>query len=276
MNYRLLFSDNGTLTDYSYQLNNYYSGSASLAFVASQDKLYIGSLFPFNSMYFKMATGSGSDAGISIKYWDSSQWRSAVEVIDETSGLQSSGFVTWQVDRQNGWVGEDTVNGSGVANITELSSVTIYDMHWVQVTLATDVSFDISWIGHIFCNDNDLFTEYPDFNNANLMTAIKAAKTNFEEQEVRASQILVEDLIANGTIKHESQILDRRKLINACVSKSAEIIYGILGDDYIDQKRDAMNEYKSRIKKDLFAFDINKDGDLSEAESTFRQGYVYR
>lgn len=276
MDYRLIYSDDGTLTDYSTDLNGYYSGTAAMTFVASEDKIYVGSLYAFNSLYFKVSTAAASNAGISIKYWDSKVWRSAVEVIDETAGFQSSGYVTWQVDRQYGWNREDTVNASGVANIAALSGVTIYDMHWAEITLASNSVFTLSWIGHIFSNDNDLKTEYPELNNSNLLTAIESGKTDYEEQAVRASQLVVEDLVSQGIIKHSSQLLDRRKLTTVNVCKVAELVYTMLGDDYIDQRRDAKNEYKSRLKRGLWNTDLNNDGNLSLAEARFKQGFGYR
>jgi len=278
MNFRFIHDNNGTLADTSVNVNNYYSGTTgSIAFVAADDKLYIGSIQPFNSMYFKLSTAASTDGGISIKYWDgSTTWRSAVEVHDETVGFTSSGYISWQVDRQYGWSREDTVDGSGAARIAALSSVTIYDMFWAEITFATDETFVLDWIGQIFSNDNELQTEYPELLNTSLLTAIESGKTDYEEQNVRASRILVDDLITKGIIKHQSNILDKDKLTTIAVCKVAELVYNMLGDDYIDQKREARNEYRSRLKKVLFNVDANSDADLSVGERKTKQGFGYR
>ena len=276
MDFRLIHSDNAVLSDKSTALNNYYSGAASITFVAADDKLYIGSLHPFNSIYLKLSAGAGSDAGLSVKYWDSSQWRSVVEVIDETSGMQNSGYLSWQVDRQYGWDRDDTVDANGVANIPALGNVTIYDKFWIEVSMATDVTFTMDWIGQIFSDDNELFTEYPELNNSTLLDIIKTEKTDYEEQNVRASRLLVEDLVARGIIEHQSQILDRTKMTTISVCKAAEIVYTMLGDDYLDQKRAARAEYDKRIKRGLWNVDLNGDGDLSLKETNMKQGFVYR
>jgi len=68
MDFRFLYSDNSVITDYSTDMNNYYGGTATLTFVAADDKLYIGSLHAFNSIYLKPSVMAGSAAGISIKY----------------------------------------------------------------------------------------------------------------------------------------------------------------------------------------------------------------
>jgi hypothetical protein len=63
---------------------------------------------------------------------------------------------------------------------------------------------------------------------------------------------------------------------NICVSKTAELIYSGLGDDYIDQKTAARNEYKSRLKKDIFKTDKNANGILEPFEERVRQGRLHR
>jgi hypothetical protein len=109
-----------------------------------------------------------------------------------------------------------------------------------------------------------------------LLASIETGKTSWEEQIVRASRLVIEDLINRKVIKHQSQILDRTKLETATVSKTAEIIYRLLGDDYVDQRAAAAKQYEERISKTQLAVDLNEDGDLSLKESTFHQGFIFR
>ena len=105
---RIIYSDNSTLSDWGVELNNFHSGTQTFSFVAAEDYIYVGNVVPFNHFYVKMATASVASSTMSVSYWSGSQWRSAVEVIDETGGLTSDGFVTFVPDRDHGWVNADT------------------------------------------------------------------------------------------------------------------------------------------------------------------------
>lgn len=74
----------------------------------------------------------------------------------------------------------------------------------------------------------------------------------------------------------KNQILDRDDFKLACVSKTAEIIYNAFGDDYMDQKVAARNEYSARFKRINFSVDKNSDGALSVYEQKTKVGYFSR
>lgn len=277
MNYRTIYSDNAVLADFSTEMASYYSGTKAFTFVAAEDFLYVGSLYPFNSLYLKLSVALVTGVVPTVNYWNGSSWQAPVELIDETKSLTQSGYLTWQINRfKTGWSREDTVNSGGTVRVAGLGGITIYDQYWIRISLASDCAFTLSWLGHMFISDNDLKTEHPELKNTALIGAIESGKTTWEEQIVRASKLVIEDLINRKVITNQSQILDRRKLESMTVSKTAEIIYGLLGDDYIDQKAAANKEYLRRVDQNILSIDMNQDGDLSLKESSFRQGYLYR
>lgn len=282
MKKRVIFSNNSVLEDFSISMNNYHSGSEVMDFIATEDKLFIGSRFPFNSIYLKVATGNTLSSELSIKYWDNSNFSSAVEVIDETSvlgaSLSKSGYITFVPQKNKKWAWEDTVDDNGAVNVDGLGSVTIYDSYWIEISFSgdLDVNTSLEWIGDLFCDDADLDSEFPFLAKSNVKTRFEAGKVDWEEQRVRASEILVDDLISSKVINSGDNLLERRKLMPSCVSKTAEIVFNAFGDDYKDNKQDARVEYKSRIKKDLFSVDRDGDARLSVSESKIRQGALVR
>ena len=278
MNYRAIYSNDGTLADFSTEMANYYSGDQAFTFVAAEDYIFLGSLYPFNSVYLKFTTPIASPGvAPSVAYWNGNTWQAPVELIDETKNFTQSGYLTWQINRfKTGWSREDTVTSGGQERVPGLGSVTIYDQYWLRISLAANCAFSLRWLGHLFITDNDLKTEFPELKNTSLLTAIEAGKTTWEEQIVRASKLVVEDLINRKVITNQNQLLDRRKLESMAVSKTAEIIYQMLGDDYTDQRAAANKEYLRRVDQNILAVDMNNDGDLSVDESRFRQGYLYR
>lgn len=277
MNYRIVYSDNGVLSDLSIDLNNLYGGDASFTFVAADDAVYLGSPYPFNSVYFKVKTASITTSVPSIQYWTGSAWESSVEIQDETTGFKKSGYITWQINRfKSSWSREDTMDSGGSERVIGLGGLNIYDQYWAKLKLSGNAAFDLTWVGHCFITDNDLKTEYPEFKSTTLLGAVETGKTTWEEQIIRASRLVIEDLIQRRIITNQSQILDRRKMESMTVSKTAEIIYNLLGDDYTDQRAAANKEYMRRVDGQILSVDLNNDGDLSLQEARFRQGYLYQ
>jgi hypothetical protein len=241
MKKRFIYSDNGTLKNYTEEINNYHSGETTITIVALDDALYIGSVLPFNHLYFKMGTTVNLNASLmTVSLWDGKEFNEVAELIDNTevSGktLAQSGFIEFVPDKQEGWSYEDTVNTNGVEKVTGLGSVKIYDKYWTKITFSADLTTDltIAWLGQIFSNDEDLGSEYPDLVLSDTMTAIESSKTDYQEQSVRAAKIIIQDLQRKNVILNNNQILERSNLMLPSVSKIAEIIYSMLGDDYND------------------------------------------
>lgn len=274
---RVIYSDDGTLTDLSTDLSNFHSGTYTFSdFVAAEDYIYIGNIVPFNHFYLKMDTASIASTTMTVEYWSGNSWQEVVELIDETSGLTQDGFVTFVPDRDYNWVNANT-NGSG-QTVTGLTSVTIYDKYWIRISFNNDLTDDsiISWIGQKFSNDDDLGSEYPDLTRSTVLTAFESGKTTWEEQHIRAAEIIVKDLIAKQIIFAKGQILERNSFMLPSISKTAEIIFNAFGDDYLDQKKAAYNEYNARMQKSIYDIDSNLDGELTTGEMSTRQGFLSR
>lgn len=274
---RVIYSDDGTLTDISTEMSNYHSGTYTFSgFVAAEDYIYIGNIVPFNHFYLKMDTASVASTTMSVAYWSGSGWTSVVEVEDETVGLTTDGFVTFVPNRSYGWSNANT-NGQG-QTVTGLSTLTIYDKYWIRVSFNNDLTADsvIGWLGQKFADDNDLGSEYPDLLRSTVLAAFETGKTDWEEQHVRSSELIVKELISKNIIYGKGQILDRSSFMLPTVSKTAEIIFNSFGDDYLDQKKAARDEYDLRMNKSIYDVDSNLDGELTGKEMSTRQGFMSR
>ena len=276
MSKRILFSDDGVLTDFSVELSKYNSGSKSLNYTQNEDYIYIGSNLPFNHIYFKLSSPNSVNATMSIDYWSSNQWASCVEVIDETEAFKKSGNITFVPEKQTSWQRSST-NHAGMS-VIGLESVVIYDLYWIRISFNATLTNGtaLSWIGQLFSNDEELFSEFPDFARANNMLAFKSGKTNWEEQHVRASELLSNDLINHGIITGKEQIISRNDYKNACIQKVAEIIYSAMGDDYVDQMIARGKEYKSRLLTGVQRVDKNNNAILDIEEKEDKQGFLTR
>lgn len=276
MNKRIIYSDNGALSDFSANLNKYNATESEFSYTSGEDFFYIGSRLPFNSIYFKINASNTVQALMNIEVFDGQDWVQANEIIDETEAFSKSGNVTFTPDRDKGWLRKDT-NTSG-QTVNGLESVKIYDQFWLRISFNQNLDEDCSllWAGSLFCDDQDLGAEYPDLIKSSVLTAFQSSKTNWEEQRVRSSEIIIQDLMINRVILDSGQMLDREDYRVACVQKVAEIIFNAFGDDYIDNKQRAREEYQRRISNPMKKIDINANGVEEVSESLNSQGWLSR
>jgi len=281
---RVLWSDNGTLKNLSLIMNNHISGSQVLPIVGSQDYIYLGSDAPFNHRWVEVKVANTDSLSIAVEYWDGKNWVQCVEVIDETvnsagtASLNKSGFITWVPNRKKtGWSADDTNDGNGNV-ITGLDSVTIYDLFWVRLKFTGSASgtTELSFLGHKFSNDEDLFNLYPEFETTEAKERFKDSLTKWDQLHFEAAKQIIRDLKSNRVINSGNQVLEVDVFKLPSIHKVAELIFSAYGTDWEKDKQQALVEYKRAMAVDLFNVDLDQDGRLSSVESKARAGMLYR
>lgn len=273
---RIFFREGAAVKEVTKQLSSYKT-DLTIMNIDPADSIYIASDFPLNHFYIKMGgVINALPATMSISYWGSEGWKQAVNVNDYTDTLSISGLVEFTPDRDEAWLKEST-NSSGQI-IDELSTITVYDKYWTKISFDNSLSpsVEIEWIGNIFSNDDDLFSEYPVFNDSTFLDAFESGKTNWEEQHVKAAELIIQDLKRKGVIIGPEQLLDISLLRPAAICKTAEIIFNSFGSDYATQKQDARKEYDVRIDLSKFVVDTNNNAIVDSADVEFKQGWLSR
>jgi len=275
---RVLFKAGATITDITKFVRGYKSDSYAMSY-ASGNAIYIGTDLPFNHFYLKLGDTVNAVAAttMSVANYKYNEFNASVEISDETNGLFKSGFVQFTPDRFEGWQSRATNDMHGTT-ITELSTVSIYDLFWTKITFnqTLTAAIDISWIGQKFSDDFDLFSEYPIFNDNMRLSAFELGKLDWEEQTATAAEIIVKDLQAKGIIWSKNQILERDVFKLASVSKTAQIIYNAFGKDYLDRALMAKQEYEARISHAINRVDSNANGVLDPQEKKMKTGWLSR
>lgn len=273
---RVFFSDNGSLIDLTANLTRYDATVSSLGIVAAEDAVYIGQRLPFNHLYFKMGTANTANVTTTAAYWDGDAWIPVVELRDETAGLSASGFMTWVPDRDKSWTRESTNYDSD--SITGLTGVVVYDLYWLKLTFSGNFtgSPTIQWVGNLFADDTDLGAEFPDLVRTNVLTSFKAAKTDWQEQHVRAAEVMAQDIVNAGVVLGKQQILVREDYRPAAIQKVAEIIMRSFGTDYVEPANAARNEYKHRLAMARATVDRNNNATEDVAERFSKTGFMTR
>ena len=268
---RVIYSDNGTLKDFSSFLNRYSTGKHEFNFVASEDAFFIGADLPFNHFFLKIGDyGNDNVTAMTVQLWSGSEWKDVIELIDETSldgiSLNQNGFVSFVPDRDESWAKDDTKYSS--SQITGLEDIVIYDMFWLKITFDNDFSTgaEIAFVGNKFSDDNDLKAEFPSLMDSELMSAWESGKTSWEEQEVKAAELLIMDLKNKRLILDENQILDKNDLSLASVYKTAELIYNGSGREYEEDVKKNQVEYYKRLNKSFPKIDANENARVDYTE----------
>ena len=238
---------------------------------ATGSYIYIASDFPFNHTFIKLgAVKNLISATMKVEYYTTT-WDQVVELRDETNGLKQDGFIEFTPNRNFGWAQTVDSSEAGV-------SVVVYNKYWTRISFNQNLTADaeLSFIGNKFSDDDDLFSEFPVFNDANFLTAFKAGKTSWEEQHLKAAELIIQDLQKKQVIIGKEQILDKVKFLGASVCKVAEIIYTAFGNDYIEQRKIAKEEYSKRIDLSQYNIDLNGSGELEPMEIQARTNWLSR
>jgi hypothetical protein len=273
---RVFFKEGSSIIDITKDINRYRSDTYLMS-LATNDAIYIASDYPLNHFYVKVGDAANNvSSSVLIDYWSSQGWVPAVNINDYTEAFSKSGFIEFTPDIDNGWLRENT-NSSG-QRVDGLTSISVYDSYWIKLTVDTTLTnnVELEYIGNKFSDDDDLFSEYPLFNDVTFITAFEASKDSWEEQHIRAADLIIQDLKRKRVILSGAQILDREILNPASVSKVAELIYTAFGRDYVDQKKDAKDEYNRRLDMSQFNVDTDSNAILEPHEMAARQGWLTR
>lgn len=275
---RVIFSDNGTLNDISMDVDDFRESTATIDFVNGQDYIYIASVLPFNHRYIDISTANDQASVLSVDYWTGVDWQSAVDVIDKTDSggvtLAQSGIIqfTTDIDEEN-WLKERESK-----DVTGLSDTYIYHMYWVRLNFSADLknTTAINYIGHKFSEDIQLYGFYPDLNNSSLKIAFASGKTTWDEQHFAAARAIITDLKSRNIMLSKDQILEYDLFLEPSIHKTAELIYGALGESYKYNKDEAHKQYKRSMNIKFYKMDKNANAIMEPRERAVNTGFIKR
>lgn len=278
LNNRIIYSDDGTLSDLTVKMNNFISDTQSLTIVSAEDAIFVGSVLPFNHRYFDITTGNANAGTISVALWDGNAFTAAVDVIDQTlnaagdTTLSQSGHISWVLDKNKTWNREDTedMDSSGIETLR------IFNKYWAKFTVSADTSATVfNFIGHKFAEDKDLGKRYPDLDQASVRTQFNngvSGKNDWDEQHFLAAEIVIRDLMNRERIITADMLIRWDLMKDAAVHKLAEIIFHSQGPDSKEMRERAREYYKEAIEReDIWADQIkNTRLDLEELVNEHR------
>lgn len=270
---RIIWSDNGVIKDITNSVTGPLATGLIMDVKAATDKIYVGSILPFNHLFFDFQTVNNEASTITAEFWDGTQWVSMVDVVDETNGWFNHGKITWTVPRETSWVRElDSFDVSG------LETTVIYNFYWLRLSFSADIKNTThpKFVGHRYSSDSDLFTFYPDLQQTALMEQYETGKVDWNTQCLMATEACLAYLKAKDIIKADSSILRPDILKVAAVHKTAEIIYAAFGEAYKNDKIEAKKSFEDAINLKFFQTDVDSNGRLTDIDRTISTGRLTR
>lgn len=260
----------GTVTDITRFVTDIDQAGIDLTFGAN-DCLYIGSVFPFNTLYLRLGTSLNNNAGTTaVSFWNANSFTDFVGVQDGTSvagaTLGQSGIFNL--------LAQDTTSPAchDSKYIDELGNFEgYYTLYWTRLKFSAALDkISLKYVGQLFVeNDSSIFKQYPDLAASQYKSVYGVGKTDFLDERVIASDLLVGDLIAKGQVLTGDQFLDWRLLKEPTLHKAAELIYKAQGVKYKDDMARANSAYSKAL--DTRKFGISRSGDIrKDTESRMR------
>lgn len=259
-------------TDISIAVNDFRAANAPFVYQTGE-YMYVGSILPFNNLFFELSHKNTHSATVSIDIWWGNAWVSAVDILDETSGMRFDGRLNFNTNRLKGWDIEQTTD-----DVAGLEAFEIYWRYWVRLSWSASFSNNtaLAYVGQKFSDDSVLYSFYPDLAQDDMLTSFASGKTDWKEQHYMAAEHIIMDLKKRDIIKSKGQLLDWSLFQAAACHRIAEMVYTAFGAPYFDQMKTARDAYKEAMNMKFFSTDLNASGALEPVERRFSTNFVTR
>jgi hypothetical protein len=265
--YIRVFKDSSGLTDMS--LDNQDESATIDAAITTSQYIYVAQKLPFTNMFMWIDTANTTTATMSIEYWNGTEWKSAVDVLDGTlSGgktLARSGNVQFSLDKNYGW--QTVSHTADTSAPTELQTLNIAGCYWLRIAVSANMSAgtDLKELGYAFTSTqqlNDFDVEISGFYDS-----FATGKTDWIPEILSASKLLVIELKRQGLLTAQGQIIELEDFYIPCTYKALEVIYFNLGPSYAEKRKVVAEEFKKSLNVQRPAIDTNADGKLDSNEN---------
>ncbi len=249
---QILLRDNiSKLVDLTYKVTDIDDAGVSLSLTSSKE-LFIGSTFPFLSIYFCLGTAVNTTvAAMTPSIWNGSDFIDFPRYDDGTASalnatLNKSGIVRF--------ISKDTI-GPVRDNSNRVDGIEVdgwYEYYWTRFKFdATLTSVDLKFIGVLLVeSDEELYRFYPILRDQKYRTlyAGSSSKTTWLDERIIASDLVCSEIIKRGKVQSPFQFIDPRTLKEAAIHRTAELIFRGLGGNKKDDVEMARKAFMSAIE----------------------------
>lgn len=259
----------GVVTDITSLCTDVDHAGKSLT-LASTDAIYIGSVFPFNSIYLRFGAAVSNNASVlTAAFWDAVAFTNFYKTVD---GTDLSGATFGKSGIINVIAKDDKLPACyDSRNIPEIAVDGYYSLYWTKLTVSVTLdAVTLAYVGQCFLeNDSTIFKQYPDLASTQYFRVFGVSKTDWLDQRLIASDMLISDLITMNQITTGDQFLDWRVLKEPTLHKTAELIYKAQGMKYREDALAANKSYLQSLQSRKWS--ISKSGNLIKTRETYER-----
>ena len=237
--------------------------------IDENDNLYIGWRHRFTTRHFNFVTPNTNTVTVSVEFWDGSDWQGVDDLIDQTNGFKSSGFVSWAMASDKQWQ---------KSTIAPLDTEEEFKLFWIRVKVSGALSAGTSLqsILNLFTDDDFVRIYYPE-----LITDTRyrpSGRTDLMDIHVGARNLVVTRMKQLGKIQDESEIIDINQVAIAGAHAFAVTLLKpiAVSEDNRQILEDAKEDLASEISRTFLQVDSDLDGRISEPEKANTDGFITR
>ena len=244
------------------------SGELSFVFLDS-DFFYVGFKGKFGARFFDMGTANTNAATLTVEYWDGTTYQPLIDVIDQTNGMTTSGFISWL--NVEDWHSKEQV---------PITSADGNDIELFYIRISTDTSFSagttLNAVVNMFSDDEAIKPLYPELISDTRF--LPPNRTDFLDQHLEAKNRVVRRLNQKGIIRDESQIININDVSEAAAHAFADIVLSPIAtsEALITIRDDARRNFESELTRVNLGIDKNRDGKVSTTEERKDSGRLFR
>jgi hypothetical protein len=239
------------------------ASDADLQFaLTTSSYIYIGKHFPFNNLFFHVKTPNDVESVVSIEYWDGRDWKPTVDLLDATStagkAFAKSGVIQFSPNRSHSWMRINDTSDNG-GNPVELRTMSIYQCYWVRLKVSANlkVTTVLNTISYAFTTSDQV--ESMDVTIKEYKASFKTGKTDWIDEIMTASLLVVKDLKRRGLVVSEGDVLRFDDVSMPTDYMTLWLIFSQLGPSFVDRAKAARDMYDSTMSTGRYMFDTKEN-----------------
>lgn len=244
------------------------SNALAFVFLTSQ-KFYVGFQGRFASRYFDMGVANTNAATLTVKYFDGSVFTAVEDLVDQTSGMTQSGFISWL--NSSDWQPNEQVP------VTSSTGERL-KLFWIEITTDTNFSAGttLQSVLNLFSDDQTVRALQPEIITDTRF--LPPGRTDFLEQHLEAKNRVVRRLIQKRVIEVEAQIIDANAVSEAASWAFVDIVLSpvSVSDDLIILRDNARDTFEAELSRVNLNIDSSEDGIVSDSEERINGGFLFR
>jgi hypothetical protein len=247
----------------------------SIITINNNQQIVLGQRYPFNNLFVSVVDEGQAvgTTGMGIEYWDGEEWIAAVDVLDFTKSFSRSGVVQFQLAKLKNWqeIKDSSVDTAELVP-TELDSKNISDCYWVRIK-NNGPTRKINFISYAFTTTSKINSV--DVEAKSYFETFAAGKTDWFDEIVTASEMMVSEMVSSGLLKYPGQIILLDGFYLPCAWRTLAHIYQNMGKGYDDKKISAFTAYQSFLGG-LLTVDTDEDARPDKFEDSATQSRLER